>query len=156
MSTKIFMLTLFVSGSILAQNFSGRATYKTHRKSPSMQLDSISMPGDAAMQEKLQAQFEAQMRKMFQKTFILDFTREESMYKEEQVLDAPKVPQQNGLMVIIEGGSGGSEEFYKNLNEQRITNKKELMGKVFLIKDNFIEYDWEFTGNKKYRNLYLL
>lgn len=154
MSTKIFMLTLFVSGSILAQNFSGRATYKTHRKSPSMQLDSISMPGDAAMQEKLQAQFEAQMRKMFQKTFILDFTREESMYKEEQVLDAPKVPQQNGLMVIIEGGSGGSEEFYKNLNEQRITNKKELMGKVFLIKDNFIEYDWEFTGETKNIGIY--
>jgi len=103
MKIKIFILTLFVSGSILAQNFSGRATYKTHRKSPSMQLDSTSMPGDPEMQEKLQAQFEAQMRKMFQKTFILDFTRAESMYKEEQVLDAPKVPQQNGLMVIFEG-----------------------------------------------------
>ena len=59
MKIKIFMLTLFVSGSILAQNFSGRATYKTHRKSPSMELDSISMPGDAAMQEKLQAQLNA-------------------------------------------------------------------------------------------------
>ena len=154
MKIKIFILTLFVSGSILAQNFSGRATYKTHRKSPSMQLDSISMPGDPAMQEKLQAQFEAQMRKMFQKTFILDFTRAESMYKEEQVLDAPKVPQQNGLMVIFEGGSGSSEEFYKNLNEQRITNKKELMGKVFLIKDNFIEYDWELTGETKNIGIY--
>ena len=75
--------------------------------------------------EKLQAQFEAQMRKMFQKTFILDFTRAESMYKEEQVLDAPKVPQQNGLMVIFEG-SGSSEELYKNLNEQRIANKKTI------------------------------
>jgi len=76
------------------------------------------------------------------------------MYKEEQVLDAPKVPQQNGLMVIFEGGSGSSEEFYKNLNEQRITNKKELMGKVFLIKDNFIEYDWELTGETKNIGIY--
>jgi GLPGLI family protein len=149
MSTKIFILSLFITGSFCAQNFSGTATYKTHRKSPMMKLDSTSIPGSPGMQEKLQEQLDAQMRKMFQKTFTLDFTRTESMYTEEQVLDAPSLPQKNGVMVIVEGLSGSTDEFYKNINEQRITNKKELMGKVFLIKDAFIEYDWELTGETK-------
>ena len=35
----------------------------------------------------IQEQMEAQMRKMFQKTFTLDFTKSESMYEEEQELD---------------------------------------------------------------------
>lgn len=154
MSTKIFILSLFISGSFFAQNFSGTATYKTHRKSPLMKLDSTSMPGNLGMQEKLQEQLNAQMRKMFQKTFTLDFTRTESMYREEQVLDAPRVPQQNGVTITFEGLSGSTEEFYKNINEKRITNKKELMGKTFLIKDAFIAYDWKLTGETKNIGIY--
>mgnify|MGYP003681367999 CR=1 FL=1 len=56
--------------SISAQKFSGRATYKTHRKS-SFELDSTTMAANPGIQE----QMEAQMRKMFQKTYILDFTK---------------------------------------------------------------------------------
>ena len=41
------------------------------------------------------------MRKMFQKTFTLDFTKSESMYKEEQELDAPKGPSANGGVMVM-------------------------------------------------------
>ena len=142
---KTFMFSCLISGSMFAQDFSGRATYKTHRKS-SFELDSTTMAANPGIQE----QMEAQMRKMFQKTFTLDFTKSESMYKEEQELDAPKGPSANGgVMVMVMGGDGSSDILYKNISENRMAHKTELMGKVFLIKDNLEAYDWELTGETK-------
>ncbi|MDB4064187.1 GLPGLI family protein [Flavobacteriaceae bacterium] len=142
---KTFMLSCLISGSMFAQDFSGRATYKTHRKS-SFKLDSTTIAANPGIQE----QMEAQMRKMFQKTFTLDFTKSESMYKEEQELDAPKGPSANGgVMVMMMDGNGSSDILYKNISENRMANKTELMGKVFLIKDNLEAYDWKLTGEAK-------
>ena len=142
---KTFMLSCLISGSMFAQDFSGRATYKTHRKS-SFELDSTTIAANPGIQE----QMEAQMRKMFQKTFTLDFTKSESMYKEEQELDAPKGPSANGgVMVMMMDGNGSSDILYKNISENRMANKTELMGKVFLIKDNLEAYDWKLTGEAK-------
>ena len=145
MRIKNFIMALFITGSVFAQDFSGRATYKTHQKS-SFELDSTTMAANPGIQE----QMEAQMRKMFQKTFTLDFTKSESMYKEEQELDAPKGPSANGgVMVMVMGGNGSSDILYKNISENRMAHKTELMGKVFLIKDNLEAYDWELTGETK-------
>tara|TARA_B100000780_G_scaffold257937_1_gene208032 strand:+ start:84 stop:947 length:864 start_codon:yes stop_codon:yes gene_type:complete len=142
---KTFMLSCLITGSMFAQDFSGRATYKTHRKS-SFKLDSTTMATNPGIQEQL----EAQMRKMFQKTFTLDFSKSESMYKEEQELDAPKSPSSNGgAMIMMMGGDGGSDLLYKNILEKTMANKTELMGKVFLIKDNLVAYDWKLTGETK-------
>jgi len=142
---KTFMLSCLISGSMFAQDFSGRATYKTHRKS-SFELDSTTIAANPGIQE----QMEAQMRKMFQKTFTLDFTKSESMYKEEQELEAPKGPSANGgVMVMVMGGNGSSDILYKNILEKRMANKTDLMGKIFLIKDNLVSYDWELTGETK-------
>ena len=144
MKIKIFMLALFITGAMFAQDFSGRATYRTHRKS-SFKLDSTTIAANPGIQE----QMETQMRKMFQKTFILDFTKSESMYKEEQELDAPKGPSSNGSVMVMSFGGGGTDVLYKNILENRMANKKELMGKVFLIKDNLVTYDWKLTGETK-------
>ena len=145
MKLKTFILSLFITGTMIAQDFSGRATYKTHRKS-SFELDSTTIAANPGIQE----QMEAQMRKMFQKTFTLDFTKSESMYKEEQELDAPKGPSANGgVMVMVMGGDGSSDILYKNIKEKRMANKTDLMGKIFLIKDNLVSYDWELTGETK-------
>jgi GLPGLI family protein len=145
MRIKKFIMALFITGSVFAQDFSGRATYKTHRKS-SFELDSTTIAANPGIQE----QMEAQMRKMFQKTFTLDFTKSESMYKEEQELDAPKGPSANGgVMVMVMGGDGSSDILYKNIKEKRMANKTDLMGKIFLIKDNLVSYDWELTGETK-------
>jgi len=147
---KTFMLSCLISGTMIAQDFSGRATYKTHRKS-SFELDSTTIAANPGIQE----QMEAQMRKMFQKTFTLDFTKSESMYKEEQELDAPKGPSANGgVMVMMMGGDGSSDILYKNISQNRMAHKTELMGKVFLIKDNLVAYDWELTGETKNIGIY--
>ena len=142
---KTFMLSCLITGSMFAQDFSGRATYRTHQKS-SFELDSTTIAANPGIQE----QMEAQMRKMFQKTFTLDFTKLESMYKEEQELDAPKGPSANsGVMVMVMGGDGSSDILYKNISQNRMAHKTELMGKVFLIKDNLEAYDWKLTGETK-------
>lgn len=144
MRIRVFILSILITGSIFAQDFSGKATYRTHRKS-SFKLDSTTMATNPGIQEQL----EAQMRKIFQKTFTLDFTKSESIYKEVQELDAPKVPSSNGVMVMISGSNGSTDVLYKNLSEKRVANKKELMGKVFLIKDNLVNYNWKLTGETK-------
>jgi len=150
MRIKKFIMALFITGSVFAQDFSGRATYRTHQKS-SFELDSTTIAANPGIQE----QMEAQMRKMFQKTFTLDFSKSESMYKEEQELDAPKGPSANGgVMVMVMDGNGSSDILYKNISENRMANKTELMGKVFLIKDNLVAYDWELTGETKNIGIY--
>ena len=45
--------------------------------------------------------------------------------------------------------SGGTDVLYKNIKEKRMANKTDLMGKIFLIKDNLVSYDWELTGETK-------
>ena len=144
MRIKNFIMALFITGSVFAQDFSGRATYKTHRKS-SFKLDSTTMATNPGIQEQL----EAQMRKMFQKTYTLDFTKSKSVYKEVQELDAPKVPSSNGVMIMVQGSNGSNDVLFKNILENIMANKKELMGKVFLIRDNLVGYDWELTGETK-------
>ena len=144
MKFKISYALFLMIYSISAQDFSGRATYKTHRKS-SFELDSTTMAANPGIQEQL----EAQMRKMFQKTYILDFTKSESMFKQKQELDGPKVPKSNGAIIMIGGMAGGRDVLYKNIKEKRMANKTDLMGKIFLIKDNLVSYDWELTGETK-------
>ena len=144
MKFKISYALFLLIYSISAQEFSGNATYKTHRKS-SIELDSTTLATNPGIQEQL----DAQMRKMFQKTYILDFTKSESMFKQKQELDGPKVPKSSGAIIMIGGMAGGRDVLYKNIKEKRMANKTDLMGKIFLIKDNLVSYDWELTGETK-------
>lgn len=137
------ILCLSITKSSLSQDFSGRATYKTHHKS-SIKLDSTMMASNPG----LKAQLEASMKKMFQKTFTLDFTNSESIYKEVQELDGPTAPQLNGVNVVFASG-GGTDVLFKSLKEKRMASKVDLMGKIFLIKDELVNYDWEMTGETK-------
>ena len=87
---------------------------------------------------------------MFQKTFILNFNRTESTYQEDAKLDQPSVGGGNGqVMVMSIGGGGGNDVYYKNIKENQISEKSDLMGKTFLIKDDLQTFEWEMTGETK-------
>lgn len=145
MRTKLFVLALLLSGSLFAQDFYGKATYRTSRKS-NIQLDSATIARNPGIAEQLKAR----MAKMFQKTFILNFNRTESTYKEDAKLDQPNMPQANGtVMVMSVGGGGGNDIYYKNIKENRIAEKSDLMGKTFLVKDSLETFDWKMTGETK-------
>lgn len=139
-----FVLTFSILSS--AQEFSGKAIYKTHRK-----MD-IKFGGEnSTVSEAQQKQMEERMKKMFQKTFTLNFTKNESTYKEDVNLKSPnpKAGFSGDVEVMVVGNGGGNDVYYKNLKEKRYANKTDIMGKVFLIKDKTRDFKWELTGETK-------
>ncbi len=141
MKKAIAIITLFLSISIYAQDFQGKATYKTHRKVDFKMKDKKGGNSD------LQKQLQAQLLKQFQKTYTLNFTKSESTYKQNAALSTPQV--QNGVSIKIMGNGGGTDVLYKNVADKRFVNKTEISGKRFLIKDKLSELDWEMTSETK-------
>tara|TARA_R110002073_G_scaffold225327_1_gene386125 strand:- start:7089 stop:7934 length:846 start_codon:yes stop_codon:yes gene_type:complete len=149
MKTKILIVLLVVAESLYSQNFQGKATYKTHRK-----MD-IKIGGkNSTMSDAQKTQFEAMMKKQFQKTFVLTFDKNASIYKEEKKLSAPAGIPANGMNVMVMGSSGGNDVYYKNTKKNRFVNKTEIMGKRFLIKDTLPKYDWKLSDETKNIGIY--
>lgn len=146
MKKSLIILCLFIVGSTFAQKFQGKATYKTHRK---MDMNF----GGEGMTDAMKKQMEERMKKQFQKTFFLEFNQNESVYKEDQKLSAPSVAPGNG-MVMVMGGGGGSDIYYKNIKSKSYINKTEIMGKRFLIKDKLPTFEWKMTGETKNIGVY--
>ena len=138
-------LILFCSLSINAQSFTGKAIYKTSIKS------SFSFDEDenSTMSDDMKKQLQAQLHKMNQKTFILNFDQKTSSYIEETTLDVPKPQVGGGDIVMMFGGSGNASIYFKNIKEKRFSNQTEIMGKRFLVKDKLKAYDWELSSETK-------
>ena len=131
-------LILVISTNLMAQDFQGIATYKSQRKFD-IKLDSTQM--NSEMQERMMAM----MKKQFEKTHILTFNKEESIFKEDEQLEAPQ--RQGMVMVMVE--TGGSDVMYKNTKEKRYTNQNESFSKLFLIQDELEEINWELGSETK-------
>ena len=142
----IVLVVLLSTGIIYAQNFQGKATYKTSRKS------NVNLGNDKNSQitDEMRAQFQARLRKMNQKTFILEFDKTTSLYKEEEKLNAPNLkPKGTRVVVMNLGGSGKGSIYYKNIKDKSFAKQTEIMGKVFLVKDQLPKYDWKMTTEVK-------
>lgn len=139
----ITILVLSFAFTFQAQNFSGKAVYKTNSKS------GIKIGKNSKMTDKQREQMEAKLRKMNQKTYHLEFNQHESTYKQEAKLNAPSVPSAKGGIMVMSFGSGDNSILYKNTKKNTFSEKKELMGKIFLVKDALEKYDWEMTTETK-------
>ncbi len=145
MKTIITSLALLLIGALHAQNFTGKATYKTSRKSNVKFGEN-----QKGITDKMQKELQKRLQKMNQKTFILEFDKTSSTYKEEEKLNAPNPKANATRMVVMNlGGSGKGGIFFKNLKEKRFVNQTEIMGKGFLIKDALPVYDWKMTTETK-------
>lgn len=149
MKNTITILCLFLMTSVTAQNFQGKATYKTSRK---MDL-SFGGPNRQQMSDEQRAQMNARLAKQFQKTFVLTFDKTSSIFKENKTLKAPAAGPGNNMIRMI-GGGGGNDIVYKNTKENRFVNKTEIMGKLFLIQDKLPAYDWKLTNETKSIGVY--
>nr|WP_321235791.1 GLPGLI family protein [uncultured Psychroserpens sp.] len=134
----IIVATLFIVTSANAQEFQGEATYKSKRQID-IKLDSTQV--DTGMHQQMMEM----LKKQFEKTYILTFNKEESIYKEEEALAAPQ-PQGMQVMVV---STGGSDVLYKNSKEKRFTNQNESFSKLFLIKDELTEHEWKLESDTK-------
>lgn len=145
MKAIITLFTLVFFTSISAQSFSGKATYKTSRKS-TFKFGKE----QKGITDKMQEQLKKRMQKMNQKTFILNFDKKTSTYKEDVKLEAPKPNIGGGSFKVISlGGSGKGSIYYKNIKEKRYADQNQIMGKVFLIKDSLPNYDWKLSSETK-------
>ena len=129
--------------AVNAQDFQGVATYKTQRQ-VDIKLDSTKM------NDEMHQKMIAMMKKQFQKTFTLNFNKEESTYKQEEELDKPNVGMGDGIQIVSIGGGGGSDVLYKNTKEQRFSEQVDTYGKIFLVKDGIEKIDWELSSETKY------
>ena len=139
-TTFTFLCLLLLSSfiGVVAQNFTGVATYKTDRK-VDLQMDSTEVNSE------MQKQLQAQLRKQFQKEYTLQFNASESLYQEVETLDAPK-PQGGGVMMVV---SGNSDILYRNTKDNNFVNQTEIMSKPFLIKDILEKSDWSLEKETK-------
>ena len=149
MKTIITTFALLFVCTINAQEFSGKAIYKTSRKS------NFKIGGEnSTMSEQQTKDIEARLQKLNQKTFILQFDKISSLYEEEVTLNAPK-PTARGVKVMsLFSGEGEGTVYYKNLKEKRFVNKTAIMGKLFLVKDSLPKYDWQLVSETKNIGMY--
>lgn len=143
MKTKV-VLTLALLLAIhygKAQKFEGIATYKTDRK-----VD-LKMDGEG-MDDAMQEQMAAMLRKQFQKEYTLTFNKDESIYEEVETLDAPAPKAAGGVSIVV---SGGNDVLYRNLARNEYVRETEIMGKEFLVRDTLQKPEWVFE--KESRNI---
>lgn len=147
MKTLLSTLTLAFVFSANAQNFKGKAIYKTSMKS-NFKISAENNPG---MDENMQEEIRKRMQKMNQKTYVLEFNKYNSTYTQKVSLDAPKtsIGKISPIMMSF-GGTGNSSIYYKNIQEKRFVNQTEIMGKRFLVKDKLPEHPWKLSSETKH------
>ena len=133
--TTVFLLVTLFS---FAQDFQGVATYKSHRK-VDLKVN------DEDENSEVKKQIQEQLRKQFQQEYTLTFDKNQSHYKKNEKLEAP-APSSGGIQITV---SDGSDIIYRNIQENRYTNKTEIYGKQFLITDSLTKRDWELTNETK-------
>jgi GLPGLI family protein len=146
MNKSLFTFVLFLFGvlSVSAQKeFQGLAVYESKTSTSDM---SKRMDANKEMSPELKKMIEERMKGMFEKTFILNFNRSASIYKEEEKLDAPG---QSGNMKMMSSMMGGGGTYYKNVKEKMYSVDKEYMGKEFLIKDVLPALEWKLESETK-------
>jgi GLPGLI family protein len=129
---------------VQAQEFQGMAVYESKTSTSDFKSR---MQGNKEMTPDMQKMIEERMKKAFEKTFILNFDKSASVYKEEEKLDA--TGQGNGGMRMMMSFTGGGGTYYKNVKEKSFTVDKEFMGKEFLIKDSLPNLQWKMESETR-------
>ena len=119
-----FVLILSFLSSYAQKDFQGLAVYESKTSTSDFKKR---FEGNKEMTPDMQKMIEERMKKMFEKTFILNFDKQASIYKEEEKLDSPG--QGGGGMRVMSSFMGGGGTYYKNVKDRNYTVDKEFMGK---------------------------
>lgn len=132
----------FVSANA-QKDFQGMAVYESKTSTSDFKTR---LSGNKDITPEMQKMIEDRMKKMFEKTFILNFDKTASIYKEEERLDEPG---QGGGMRMMASFMGGGGTYYKNVKDKTYTVDKEFMGKEFLVKDTLTTYKWNMESETR-------
>jgi len=145
--SKIFVSTILMFFTVISfaqKDFQGKAYYFSKTT-----LDMGNF-GGREMSDQQKKQIAERMKSMFEKTFILTFNKEESIYKEEEKLDAP-----GGGGFRFGAMSMGGGDQYKNVKENKMMVENEFFGKQFLINDDLQKLEWVMTAETKQIGQYM-
>ena len=138
----VFILLLLAPASITAQEFQGKAYYSSKT---TMDMSRFNRGGQMSEQQK--KQMEERMKPYLEKTFVLTFNKEESMFKEDEKLEAPSTGGGGRGFGFMSSFSSGPQ--YKNVKNKIFIQDQEFFGKQFLIKEELTPYSWKMGSETK-------
>lgn len=119
---KFVLITMcLLCNLVTAQDFSGQATYESKT-----QMNDFKITGND-MTEDMKKKMEENMKKAFEKTYILNFNKFESVYSEEVKLEAPK-PNSGMSFKTFSSGDGKK---YKNVKDKIEISEEDFLAKSF-------------------------
>lgn len=137
---KISIIALFFFSNVIkAQDFSGQAVYETKIQMKDVSINMGDMP------EEMRLKMQENLKKAFEKTFILNFNKFESLYFQEEKLEAPT----QGPGINIKMSSPLSGKKYKNVKDKIQIAEEDFFGKEFLIQDSLPNWDWKLESETK-------
>jgi GLPGLI family protein len=134
--TVLIVLFVCISTALYAQDFQGKAYYFSKS---TMELGSF---GDRMSEAQKKQVFE-NLKNRLEKTYILTFNKEESLFKEEDKLDAISGATDTWGKNFTPGDQ------YKNIKTNTLFQSQEFYGKKFLVKDNLLTINWEMSSETK-------
>lgn len=141
MKTKGSILTLtvalfFLYTGVFAQDFQGQAYYFSKS---SLDLGTWG----SRLSEAQKKQVQERLKNRLEKTYILTFNIEESVFKEDEKLDAISGATDSWGKNFTPG------ELYKNVKTKTLLQDQEFYGKQFLVKDDLLNLEWNMTSETK-------
>ncbi|WGD33626.1 GLPGLI family protein [Olleya sp. YS] len=133
----IVLVVITASNTLAQDGFQGQAIYMSKT---TIDMDNF---GGREMSPERKKMIMERMKSMLEKTYILDFNKTESIYKEDEALEAPGGP--GGFRM----GGMSAGPVYKNVKENRLVQDQEFFGKQFLIKDSLPTLEWKMSGESK-------
>lgn len=103
----------------------------------------------ARFSEAQKKQMKERMKSQLEKTFVLTFNKEESLFYEEEKLDAMSGATNSWGKNFAAGKS------YKNVKDNTQIQDQEFYGKKFLVKDKLLAIDWTMGKESKQIGTYL-
>lgn len=142
----LILISLFSIGAS-AQSISGKAYYESKTT-----VDLDAFDGGRELSEEMKKMVMNQVKGALEKTYILTFNKDESIYKEEEKLDA--APMNPGFKMMMSSFIPGAQ--YKNLKTGEIVEENEFFGKQFLVTDSIQTLDWQMTKESKQIGQYIV
>jgi len=139
MKLLVTLVVTLISTISFAQNISGKAYYESKT---TVKMDEI---GRKDMDENMKKMIAERMKQYLEKTYILTFNENESIYKEEEKLETGA----GGGMMSMMMGSFSPGVQYKNLETKQILEEREFFGKQFLINDTIPQLEWTLEKESK-------
>jgi len=136
----LILFTLVFATNIKAQDFQGQAYYFSKTT-----MDMSRWDRGGKMSEAQKKQMEARMKPWLEKTYILTFNKEESIFKEDEKLEGGP----GGRAPSMWGSSFSAGLQYKNIKEKIFLQDQEFFGKQFLITEQMTPYAWKMGSETK-------